>query len=124
MTSLYQIIEDIEKAQERTEPLPEFRVGDTIVVSTTIIEGKKKRAQKYEGTVVRTQGSASRLSFTVRRVIDGIGVEKTFLSNSPLVATVQVTRQGKVRRARLNYLRERIGVKATRVKAKDIVSNS
>jgi len=109
-------IQMIEEQQLREVKLPEIRVGDTVCVTTTIVEGKKKRTQRYEGLVVKTQGASVRLTFTVRRVIDRIGVEKSFLVNSPLVSEVKILKQGKVRRARLNYLRERIGVKATRVK--------
>lgn len=113
------IIEEIEKSQLKTEGLPQINVGDSVNVSTTIIEGKKKRIQRFEGTIVKIQGALSRMSFTVRRVIDRVGVEKSFLLHSPLVTEIKIVRRGKVRRARLNYLRERVGVRATRVKAKD-----
>ncbi|NBV41535.1 50S ribosomal protein L19 [bacterium] len=111
------IIAEIEKSQLK-ESTPEFNVGDNVVVSSAIIEGKKKRIQRFEGTVVKMTGASSRRSFTVRRIIDKIGVEKTFLLHSPLVEGVEVIRRGAVRRARLNYLRERVGAKANRVKAK------
>jgi large subunit ribosomal protein L19 len=113
-------IQQIEEADMKTEGLPhDVRVGDSVIVSSSIVEGKKKRTQKFEGLVVKIKGIRSRLTYTVRRVIGGVGVEKTILVHSPLVSEIQVTRKGKVRRARLTYLRERIGVRATRVKAKE-----
>ncbi len=113
------IIQEIEQSELKQEALPGVNVGDSVVVSTTIVEGKKKRTQRYEGVVVKIQGAKNRHAFTVRRVIDGIGVEKSFLFHSPLVSEIKITKYGKVRRARLNYLRERIGVRATRVKTKE-----
>jgi large subunit ribosomal protein L19 len=119
-----QIITEIENSQLK-ETVPQFNVGDTVVVSTAVIEGKKRRIQKFEGTVVKTTGTRIRESFTVRRIIDKIGVEKTFLLHSPLVESVTVIRQGVARRARLNYLRDRVGAKANRMKAKEVhTSNS
>ncbi len=115
------IIDQIEKSQLK-ESVPSFNVGDTVAVFTAIIEGKKRRIQKFEGTVVKMTGASVRLSFTVRRIIDKVGVEKTFLIHSPLVEDVKVIKQGVVRRARLNYLRERVGAKANRVKAKVITA--
>jgi large subunit ribosomal protein L19 len=111
------IIDQIEKSQLK-ESVTQFNVGDSIAVFTAIIEGKKRRIQKFEGTVVKMTGTSSRRSFTVRRTIDKIGVEKTFLLHSPLVEEVKVIKEGIVRRARLNYLRDRVGAKANRVKAK------
>ncbi|NDC82474.1 50S ribosomal protein L19 [bacterium] len=113
-----QIIEQIENAQIK-ENTPQFSVGDTVVVSTAIIEGKKRRIQKFEGTVVKKTGKRVRESFTVRRVIDKIGVEKTFLLHSPLVEDVSIVKRGVARRARLNYLRGRVGAKANRMKTKE-----
>lgn len=113
-----QIITDIENSQLK-ETVPQFNVGDTVIVSTAIIEGKKRRIQKFEGTVVKTSGTRVRESFTVRRIIDKVGVEKTFLLHSPLVENIVVVRRGIARRARLHYLRDRVGAKANRMKAKE-----
>ena len=112
------MIEAIEK-QDMKESIPELNVGDTVRVSKIIVEGKKQRVQKFEGVVVKMQGRFSRLSFTVRKIVDQVGVEKTFLLHSALLPAVEVLKRGKVRRAKLNYLRERVGVKATRVKVKE-----
>lgn len=111
------IIEQLESEQIKKNT-PSFRVGDQVRVGQTIVEGKKSRVQFFEGTVVRQTGIRSRAKFTVRKVIDSVGVEKTYLLNSPLVDSVKVTRKGKVRRARLYYLRERVGAKANRIKAR------
>ena len=102
------------------EKTVEVNVGDTVSVGWSIVEGKKKRVQKFEGIVIKKTGIRSRQSFTVRKIIDKVGVEKTFLSHSPLISEVKIVKRGKVRRARLNYLRNRIGVKATRVKSLDM----
>ncbi|NQY73769.1 MAG: 50S ribosomal protein L19 [Candidatus Margulisbacteria bacterium] len=109
------IIDDIEKSQIKERG--SFNVGDMISVSKIIIEGKKKRTQKFEGTVSKIQNTGSRTMFTVRKVIDRIGVEKSFLLHSSLVSKIDVVRKGKVRRAKLHYLRQRIGSKASRIKA-------
>lgn len=97
--------------------LPEFRVGDTIQVHYRIIEGTRERVQVFEGIVIKIQGKSSRKTFTVRRISYGIGVERTFLINSPRIAEIKVVRKGKVRRAKLYYLRDRQG-KAAKVKEK------
>jgi large subunit ribosomal protein L19 len=94
------------------------RVGDTVAVSSLITEGKKQRIQKFQGIVIKVQGKASRLSITVRKIIDKIGAEKTFLVYSNLVKNIEIVKKGKVRRARLNYLRDRLGAKATKVKTR------
>ena len=107
-------IAEIENAQ-RKEQLPEFGVGDTVKVSAKIIEGTRERIQVFEGTVIKVQGTGLRKTFTVRKLASGVGVEKTWPLHSPNVADVKVVRYGKVRRAKLFYLRERTG-KATRVK--------
>ena len=114
MTAL--AILEIEKSQMRDD-IPEFAVGDSISIAKSVVEGKKKRLQKFEGVVVKIQGGYSRVNVTIRRIIDNIGVEKTFLIHSPLISEIKVVRRGKVRRAKLHYLRERIGIKASRVKA-------
>ena len=107
-------IAEIENAQKK-EQLPEFGVGDTVKVSAKIIEGTRERIQVFEGTVIKVQGTGIRKTFTVRKLASGVGVEKTWPLHSPNVADVKVVRYGKVRRAKLFYLRERTG-KATRVK--------
>lgn len=98
------------------EKLPEVQVGDTVRVKVLIREGKKERAQAFEGTVISMQGSSINKSFTVRRIFQGVGVERTFLMHSPKLDSVKVVRKGKTRRAKLYYLRSRIGTKATRLK--------
>ncbi|MDD5455548.1 MAG: 50S ribosomal protein L19 [Candidatus Margulisbacteria bacterium] len=112
------IIDELEKAQLKAD-LPAFNVGDTVKVSLKVIEGKKERIQSFEGIVTKVQNGGVRKNLTVRKVVDGIGVEKTFLVNSPQVPEIKVLRQGKTRRAKLFYLRERLGSKAGRIKAKD-----
>lgn len=109
------IIEKIEKKQMKKQ-IPQIKVGDQVSVSKVIVEGKKQRIQKFEGTVIKTSGRLSRFSITVRKVMDGVGVEKTYLVHSSLVPEVKVLRSGLVRRAKLHYLRGRIGAKATRLK--------
>ena len=106
------IIKNIEAAQLK-EQAPEFRVGDTVKVYGKIKEGNRERIQIFEGT-----GGGSRETFTVRKTSNGIGVEKTWPVHSPNVEKVEVVRRGKVRRAKLNYLRDRVGKKA---KVKELV---
>lgn len=109
-----QLIESITSKQVRND-LPQFRVGDTVSVDVRIVEGEKSRIQKYEGVVIARRGSGVSESFTVRKISNGVGVERVFPLNSPNVASLTVTRKGKVRRAKLYYLRERSG-KAARIK--------
>ncbi len=111
------IIKKIEQDQLK-DKTPEINVGDIVVVHKTIIEGKKKRVQKFKGTVIKIQGSLNRKSFTVRKIIDGEGVEKSFLLHSPLVVDVEIIQRSSVRRAKLYYLRDRVGAKANRLKVK------
>ena len=108
------IIKKIESAQLKAE-VPEFRVGDTVRVHALIKEGNRERVQIFEGTVLKRQGGSTRETFTVRKSSNGVGVEKTWPIHSPHVVKVEVIRQGKVRRAKLNYLRDRVG-KAAKVK--------
>ena len=108
------IIKNIESAQLKAE-VPEFRVGDTVRVHALIKEGNRERIQVFEGTVLKRQGGSTRETFTVRKSSNGVGVEKTWPIHSPHVVKVEVIRQGKVRRAKLNYLRDRVG-KAAKVK--------
>jgi len=111
-----EIIREIESEQLK-EGIPSFRVGDTIRVYAKIKEGTRERIQMFEGTVVRRTGGSVRENVTVRRLSSGIGVEKTWPLNSPNIDHIEVVRRGKVRRAKLNYLRDRVG-KAAKVKEK------
>ena len=108
------IIKNIE-AEQMKQTVPEFRVGDTVKVSAKIKEGNRERIQIFEGTVIKRQGGSNRETFTVRKLSNGVGVEKTWPLHSPNVEKVEVVRAGKVRRAKLFYLRDRVG-KAAKVK--------
>ena len=110
-----EIIKKIEEEQLKKD-VPQFSVGDTVKVYGKIKEGNRERIQVFEGVVLKKQGGSNRATFTVRKTSNGIGVEKTWPLHSPLVEKVEVVRQGKVRRAKLNYLRGRSG-KAAKVKA-------
>ena len=109
-----EIIKNIEAAQLKAEA-PAFNVGDTVKVYGKIKEGNRERIQIFEGIVIKKQGGSCRETFTVRKNSNGIGVEKTWPLHSPNVERVEVVRRGKVRRAKLNYLRDRVG-KAAKVK--------
>ena len=109
-----EIIKNIEAAQLK-ESVADFKVGDTVKVYAKIKEGNRERIQVFEGTVIKRQGESSRETFTVRKFSNGIGVEKTWPLHSPNVDKIEVVRLGKVRRAKLNYLRQRVG-KAAKVK--------
>ena len=109
-----EIIKNIEAAQLKAEE-PAFNVGDTVKVYGKIKEGNRERIQIFEGIVIKKQGGSCRETFTVRKNSNGIGVEKTWPLHSPNVERVEVVRRGKVRRAKLNYLRDRVG-KAAKVK--------
>ena len=111
------IIKNIEATQLK-ESVPEFHVGDTVKVYNKIKEGNRERVQVFEGTVLKKQGGGSRATFTVRKNSNGVGVEKTWPLHSPTVEKVEVVRRGKVRRAKLFYLRDRVGKKA---KVKELV---
>ena len=102
-------------AKQLNPNVPEFRVGDTVKVNVRIIEGNKERIQAFEGVVVSRRGGGVSETFTVRKNSNGVGVEKTWPVNSPLVEKVEVVRRGKARRAKLYYLRDRVG-KAAKVK--------
>lgn len=112
-----EIIKNIEAAQMKAEA-PQFRVGDTVRVYGKIKEGSRERIQVFEGTVLKKQGGSSRATFTVRKTSNGVGVEKTWPLHSPNVEKVEVVRRGKVRRAKLTYLRKRVGKSA---KVKELV---
>ena len=109
-----EIIKKIEDAQLK-ESVADFNVGDTVRVSAKIKEGNRERIQVFEGTVLKRQGGSSRETFTVRKISNGVGVERTFPINSPLIDKITVIRVGKVRRAKLYYLRSRSG-KSARIK--------
>ena len=108
------IIKSIESEQLK-ENVPQFHVGDTVKVHGKIKEGNRERIQVFEGTVIKKQGGGLRTTFTVRKNSNGVGVEKTWPLHSPNVEKVEVVRKGKVRRAKLFYLRQRVG-KAAKVK--------
>ena len=112
-----EIIKNIEAAQLKAE-VPAFNTGDTVRVHALIKEGNRERIQVFEGTVLKRQGGGARETFTVRKFSNGIGVEKTWPVHSPNVEKIEVVRRGKVRRAKLNYLRDRVGKKA---KVKELV---
>ena len=108
------IIREIENEQLKKE-VPEFNVGDTVRVYAKVVEGTRERLQMFEGTVLKRQNGGLRETFTVRRVSYGVGVERTWPVHSPRIDRIEVVRYGIVRRAKLNYLRDRIG-KAAKVK--------
>lgn len=110
------ILEAITQEQIRTD-MPRIQIGDTVKVFVKVKEGAKERVQMYEGTVIKKKGGGIAETFTVRRLSSGIGVERTFPVNSPIIDKVEVVRHGKVRRAKLFYLRSRVG-KAAKVKEK------
>lgn len=109
-------IKQIEQQQLRTD-LPQIKLGDTVKVYLKVKEGNRQRIQMFEGTVIRRNGGGLRETFTVRRLSYGIGVEKVFPMHSPIIDRVEVSREGRVRRAKLYYLRNRVG-KAAKVKEK------
>ena len=111
------IIKNIEAAQLKAE-VPQFNVGDTVRVSAKVKEGNRERIQVFEGTVIKRQNGSSRETFTVRKSSNGVGVEKTWPLHSPIVEKIEVVRRGKVRRAKLFYLRDRVGKRA---KVKELV---
>ncbi len=112
-----EIIKEIEQEQLKAE-IQDFSVGDTVKVYGKIKEGNRERIQVFEGTVLKRQGGSNRETFTVRKISNGVGVEKTWPLHSPNVEKIEVVRKGKVRRAKLNYLRSRVGKKA---KVKELV---
>lgn len=109
-----EIIKSIEAAQLKSE-VPAFNVGDTIRVYAKVVEGTKERIQMFEGTVIKRQNGGVRETFTVRKITSGVGVEKTWPLHSPRIDRIEVVRRGIVRRAKLYYLRDRVG-KAAKVK--------
>ena len=109
------VIDSITKEYKKND-IPEFNVGDTVRVHVKIVEGQRERIQVFEGYVLKMQSGGISETFTVRRLAQGIGVEKTFPMHSPKVANIEVLKRGRVRRAKLNYMRERTG-KAARIKS-------
>ncbi|HUP16672.1 MAG TPA: 50S ribosomal protein L19 [Acidimicrobiia bacterium] len=108
---------DMLKGAYARDDLPEFRPGDTVKVHVRVVEGNRERTQIFEGVVIARNGSGLDASFTVRKVSFGIGVERVFPVNAPIIQKVEVTRRGDVRRSKLYYLRDRVG-KAARIKEK------
>jgi len=108
---MHQLIEEITKEQLRTD-LPELRPGDTVKVHVKVVEGSRERIQIFEGVVIKLRGGGISESFTVRKISYGVGVERVFPMHSPRIAKVEVVRHGKVRRAKLYYLRNLRGKKA------------
>ena len=113
-----EIIKELEAAQIKEE-IPQFNTGDTVRVHTRIKEGNRERIQIFEGVVLKIQGGGNRTTFTVRKESSGIGVEKTWPLHSPNVEKVEVVRRGKVRRAKLNYLR---GLSGKKAKVKEVIN--
>lgn len=114
--SAQDIIKSIEDAQLRE--VAEFKTGDTVRVHAKVKEGNRERIQVFEGTVIKRQNGGARETFTVRKQASGVGVEKTWPVHSPIIEKIEVVRRGKVRRAKLNYLRDRVGKRA---KVKELV---
>ena len=105
----------------KNRKIPDFNSGDTVAVEVTVREGNKTRLQKYEGIVISRHGKKGMdASFTVRKISNGVGVERIFPLHSPILSSIKVKRQGKVRRAKLNYLKNVVGVKAARIKEKKV----
>jgi len=111
------VIEKIE-AEQMKQDVPEFGPGDTVKVHSRVVEGGKERIQIFQGIVLGRAGTSINQSLTVRKISNGEGVERVFQVHSPKIAKIEVTARGKVRRAKLNYLRDRVGKQATAVKAK------
>lgn len=108
------VIADIENAQLKKD-LPAFKTGDTLKVVSKIKEGEKERLQTFEGLVIKKQGHGARATFTVRKIVMGVGVERMFPLHSPRIEKIQVVRSGKVRRSKIYYMRKLIGSAATKV---------
>lgn len=113
---MHHLIQEITKEQLRTD-LPDFRPGDTVRVHVKVVEGNRERIQVFEGVVIKRRGAGISETFTVRKVSYGVGVERTFPVHTPKIAKLEIVRRGKVRRAKLYYLRELRG-KAARIKEK------
>jgi large subunit ribosomal protein L19 len=112
MSNLMKVVED---SQKRAEALPQFRAGDTVNIHVRVIEGDKERIQQYKGVVIAQRGGGNSETFTVRKISNNVGVERIFPVNSPKIAKIEVLKRGRVRRAKLFYLRNLKG-KAARIK--------
>jgi large subunit ribosomal protein L19 len=108
---------DIVEQSRLRDDIPDFRPGDTVKVNVRVVEGTRSRIQVFEGVVIARKGGGLRETFTVRKVSFGVGVERTFPVHSPVIESIEVVRRGKVRRAKLYYLRDRVG-KSARIKEK------
>ncbi len=108
---------DIVEQSRLRDDIPDFRPGDTVKVNVRVVEGTRSRIQVFEGVVIARKGGGLRETFTVRKISFGVGVERTFPVHSPVIESIEVARRGKVRRAKLYYLRDRVG-KAARIKEK------
>ena len=111
-TAAVNVLDEIVADQIRTD-LPELASGDTVKVSAKVVEGGKERVQVFEGTIMRLRGGGITRSITVRKIASGVGVERTFMVNSPRIEKIEVVRHGRVRRAQLYFLRDRVGKAAT-----------
>jgi large subunit ribosomal protein L19 len=107
---------DVVERPHLREDLPDFRAGDTVRVHVRVVEGERERVQVFEGIVIRRRGSKLSETFTVRKISFGVGVERTFPVHSPMLSKIEVITRGHVRRAKLYYLRSRVGKKATKIK--------
>jgi len=112
------VIKEVVEKDYLKEDIPAFRHGDTVRVHAKVVEGERERVQVYEGIVISESGTGVGKTFTVRRISHGVGVERTFLINSPRLAKIEVKKRGDVKRAKLYYLREKVGKAATKVKEK------
>jgi large subunit ribosomal protein L19 len=113
---------DVVESSRMRDDLPEFWPGDTVKVNVRVVEGTRSRIQVFEGVVIARKGGGLRETFTVRKVSFGVGVERTFPLHSPVIESIEVARRGKVRRAKLYYLRDRVGKKARIKEKRDRVS--
>lgn len=120
MTSRQDLLKHAEESSLRDDPL-EFEVGDTVDVHTRILEGDKERVQVFTGVVIARRGGGTRETFTVRRIVSGEGVERTFPVHSPKIANLEIKRHGKTRRAKLFFLRDRVGKKTRLAERRAIV---
>jgi large subunit ribosomal protein L19 len=116
MSGKHPIIQSIEQAQMKQD-IPAFGAGDTVVVQVKVKEGDRERLQAYEGVVIAKKNAGLNSAFTVRKISNGVGVERVFQTHSPIIASIEVKRRGAVRRAKLYYLRDRTG-KSARIKEK------
>jgi large subunit ribosomal protein L19 len=110
-------LDQVEDAYKRDD-IPDFGPGDTVRVNVRVVEGGRERIQTFEGNVIARDGGGLRETFTVRKISFGVGVERIFPVHAPIISSIEVVRRGKVRRAKLYYLRDRVGQKATRIKEK------